>query len=312
MRRAYSRAPSPWTSVATVTSPVSCSGAMYAGVPATHRPASGPSASRTASPKSATYGRPASSSRMLAGFRSRCSTPRWWAKWTARATRSTSSAARSGWRAYSASLPSTDPTGYHSRLKNGGPSPRDTSRMRATCGWSQPGHRLGLGPKPVAVRRPGPQEHLDRHLPRQAPLPGPVDQAHVPAEPFQQLVIADEPFVGPQVRLPRPAAAERPEQFDFLRLVQELPELVGQVRVPGQPVGRRDRAAGVAGRQVLANGRGRRVVLVRRVKGGRAHDSTPAPRSSRNRLFPRNKSPATPFSDRFNRPAVSASDSPSR
>src|SRR3954451_6740451 len=55
--------------------PASCSGAMYAGVPASSVTAAS-SSTATARPKSVIRTRPRPSTMMFAGFRSRCSTPR--------------------------------------------------------------------------------------------------------------------------------------------------------------------------------------------------------------------------------------------
>ena len=64
--------------------PVTCSGAMYAGVPTmalvcVSRPSWPTAWTRLASPKSVMCGTPSASSRTLLGLRSRCRMPFWWA-----------------------------------------------------------------------------------------------------------------------------------------------------------------------------------------------------------------------------------------
>ena len=75
--------------------PTFCSGGMYAGVPAPRTAASSASSpTGCASPQSVTSTSPKGPSSTFAGFRSRCTTPLWWAYATASLTRSRISTSR--------------------------------------------------------------------------------------------------------------------------------------------------------------------------------------------------------------------------
>ena len=95
---------------------------MYAGVPTeapvrVSRVDAGVGAAGAASPKSATRAAPSAPTKMFPGFTSRCSTPREWAKATARAACATSRAASTG----------GTPSSRHSS-RNDGPSTRSMAR----------------------------------------------------------------------------------------------------------------------------------------------------------------------------------------
>ncbi len=204
-----------------------------------------------------------------------------------------------------------DPVGQRSA---GAPVHREIRRFVAArhvqnaddVGVPQPGHRLGLGPEPRPVARPGPQQHFHGHLTRQAQLPRPVHDTHVPADPVQKLVVAQDALGGRQVRLPR--RAPKGPQPGQCRVVEEVAQLGGELRVAGQPLGRRQRPPAVPRLQVLSDGRPDAVLARLKGVGVHAPPSDPPSRAASRRL-PRNSSPPTPLAVRPSRAAVSASGS---
>ena len=153
-------------------------------------------------------GVPSASSRMFAGFRSRCRMPRWWAWWTARATRVQQADALAAVRvvAVREGCPARLPPSTSFMQKYGLPVVLadlvDGHDVRVV----ELGRRLRLLTETrrrsaSPARSPG-QDHLQGDRPIQADLPGLVDDPHAAAGDLRQQFVVAERLHGRQCRRP--------------------------------------------------------------------------------------------------------------
>src|SRR5262249_14353157 len=148
--------------------------------------------SRLARPKSLILGAPSLVSRMLAGLRSRCTMPCWWAACTARAAVSVRRAAWLGGCGMPPKSLGQAAAGHEVQRKRGQAVVFADLVNLDDRRVLEPGRRLRLGAEAgqlVRIRVRAAQNHLERHDAIQPHLPRLVDDAHASlAEHLEKLV----------------------------------------------------------------------------------------------------------------------------